>query len=49
MGIPATGKYASVTGITIERVVDGKIIEARNEWDRLGALQQLGALPAQSP
>src|SRR5688572_24588357 len=25
MGIPATGKYASVTGITIERVVDGKI------------------------
>jgi steroid delta-isomerase-like uncharacterized protein len=46
MGIPATGKYASVTGITIERVVDGKITEARNEWDRLGALQQLGVIPA---
>lgn len=45
MGIPPTGKYASVTGMTIDRVIDGKITESRSEWDRLGALQQLGALP----
>jgi steroid delta-isomerase-like uncharacterized protein len=45
-GIPATGKQATVTGITIDRIVDGRIAESWTNWDTLGLLQQLGALPA---
>jgi steroid delta-isomerase-like uncharacterized protein len=43
-GIAATGKQATVTGISIERIVDGKIAEDRTNWDTLGLLQQLGAV-----
>jgi steroid delta-isomerase-like uncharacterized protein len=45
LGIPATGKQASVTGITIDRIVNGKIAESWNNWDTLGLLQQLGVVP----
>jgi len=31
-----------VTGIAIDRVVDGKRVEGWVEWDMLGLLQQLG-------
>jgi len=46
MGIPATGKHATVTGITIDRIADGLIVESWNNWDTLGLMQQLGAIPA---
>jgi steroid delta-isomerase-like uncharacterized protein len=45
-GIPATGREATVTGITIDRIVDGRIAEQWNSWDTFGLLQQLGAIPA---
>jgi steroid delta-isomerase-like uncharacterized protein len=45
MGMPASGKQATVTGITIDRLEGGKIIESWNNWDTLGMLQQLGAVP----
>lgn len=45
-GIPATGKQATVTGITIDRIDDGRIVETWTNWDTLGLLQQLGAIPA---
>jgi steroid delta-isomerase-like uncharacterized protein len=44
-GIPATGKQATVTGMTIDRIVDGRIVETWNNWDTFGLLQQLGAIP----
>jgi steroid delta-isomerase-like uncharacterized protein len=44
-GIPATGKQATVTGITISRVVDGRLAESWISWDTLGLMQQLGAVP----
>jgi steroid delta-isomerase-like uncharacterized protein len=44
-GIPPTGKQATVTGISIARVVDGKVVEDRTNWDALGMMQQLGAIP----
>jgi steroid delta-isomerase-like uncharacterized protein len=44
-GIPATGKQATVTGITIDRIVGGRIVETWNNWDTFGLLQQLGAIP----
>lgn len=46
MGMPATGKQATVTGMTIDRIVDGRIAESWDNWDTLGLMQQLGAIPA---
>lgn len=41
LGIPPTGKTVHVTGITILRVVDGKAVEAWQNWDMLGMMQQI--------
>jgi steroid delta-isomerase-like uncharacterized protein len=46
MGVTATGKQATVTGITIDRIADGRIAESWTNWDTLGLMQQLGAIPA---
>jgi len=46
MGIPATGKAIAFTGITIDRVAGGKIVERWNQADFMGLMQQLGAIPA---
>jgi steroid delta-isomerase-like uncharacterized protein len=48
MGMPATGKQSTVTGITIDKIVNGRIAESWTNWDTLGMLQQLGAVPALS-
>lgn len=45
MGSPPTGKQATVTGITITRIVGGKAVEAWTNWDTLGLMQQLGLAP----
>ncbi len=45
-GIAATGKQATITGISIERFVDGKVVEDHTNWDTFGLMQQLGAIPA---
>jgi steroid delta-isomerase-like uncharacterized protein len=44
-GIAPTGKQATVTGISIERVVGGKIVEAHTNWDTFGLMVQLGVVP----
>jgi predicted ester cyclase len=46
LGITATGKQATVTGITIDRFAEGRVIESRTNWNTLGLLQQLGVVPA---
>ena len=46
MGMAPTGKQATVTGITIDRLENGRIAESRTNWDALGLMQQLGAVPA---
>ncbi len=46
MGIPATGKPVKVTGIDISRIVAGKIVEAWGEFDGMGIMQQIGAIPS---
>jgi len=45
-GIAPTGKQTTVTGITIDHWTDGKVAESWTNWDTLGLLQQLGAVPA---
>jgi predicted ester cyclase len=42
MGIPATGKQVTYTGINISRHIKGKYVEDWGNWDELGLLQQLG-------
>jgi steroid delta-isomerase-like uncharacterized protein len=44
-GLAPTGAHGSVTGISIDRWNDGKIVEAWSEWDNLGLARQLGAAP----
>ncbi len=44
MGIPATGKHVSFTGMYMARIVDGKIVEHWGEEDGVSLLQQLGLL-----
>jgi steroid delta-isomerase-like uncharacterized protein len=49
MGIPPTGKDIVVSGINISRIKDGKLVEDQINWDTLGMLQQLGAIPTGAP
>jgi predicted ester cyclase len=42
MGIPATGKQVTYTGINISRHINGKYVEDWGNWDELGLMQQLG-------
>lgn len=44
-GLPATGKKAELAGITIWRILDGKIKEEWSAFDQLSLMQQLGLLP----
>ena len=46
MGINPTGRQATVTGMTMDRIEDGRIVESWTNWDTLGLLQQIGAIPA---
>jgi steroid delta-isomerase-like uncharacterized protein len=43
MGMAPTGKVVHLTGITIARIREGKIVEGWDSWDQLGMLQQIGA------
>lgn len=44
-GLAPTGAHGSVTGISIDRWKDGKVVETWTEWDNLGLARQLGAAP----
>jgi steroid delta-isomerase-like uncharacterized protein len=44
-GIPPTGKAIEMTGITIYRLVGGKVAECWWNYDTMGAMQQLGVIP----
>jgi SnoaL-like polyketide cyclase len=46
MGIAPTGKDTVVSGLTLSRIANGKIVEEWTNWDTLGMLQQIGAVPA---
>ena len=44
-GLPATGKALTGRGITIWRIVDGRITEEWSAFDQLSIMQQLGLIP----
>jgi predicted ester cyclase len=43
---PPTGNRMEVTGISIERFSEGKVVEAWDSFDALGMMQQLGLIPS---
>ena len=45
-GMPPTRKQVAYSGILIYRIANGKVIEQWTEFDLLGLLKQLGALPS---
>lgn len=45
-GMKPTSRPVKVTGITILRIADGKIVESWGNSDTLGMMQQLGLTPA---
>jgi steroid delta-isomerase-like uncharacterized protein len=45
-GIPATGRHVSLTGISIDRIAAGKIVESWEVTDDMGLLRQLGVMPS---
>jgi steroid delta-isomerase-like uncharacterized protein len=49
MGVPATGKQVTVTGMAIVQVANGKIAQESVEIDMLGGLQTIGAIPVNPP
>ncbi len=44
-GLPATGKSGQLRGITIWRIVNGKITEEWSAFDQFSILKQLGLVP----
>jgi steroid delta-isomerase-like uncharacterized protein len=46
MGIPASGKPIHISGMVCSRFEEGKWVEDYTNWDTLGMLQQIGAIPA---
>jgi predicted ester cyclase len=49
MGVAPTGKRVEFVGSSIDRVVDGRIVESWVEVDLLGVLKQLDAAPEIGP
>jgi predicted ester cyclase len=45
MGVAPTGKQVRITGIIINRLSDGKIAESWTNYDALGVMRQIGAIP----
>jgi len=45
MGVAPTGNQVRITGITINRLSGGKIVESWSNYDALGMMQQIGAIP----
>ena len=45
MGVPPTNKKITLTGIHIDRIAGGKVVETWNYTDMLGVMQQLGVIP----
>lgn len=47
-GFPASNKKVKLTTSTIDRIVNGKIVEEWTEFDQMSMLQQIGAIPEMS-
>jgi steroid delta-isomerase-like uncharacterized protein len=46
LGIPATGRRVTVSGVVLDRLRAGKMADSRILMDTFGMMQQLGVIPA---
>ena len=46
MGVEPSGRQVTVRGISIDRFSGGKFVEARDNYDALGMMQQTGTIPS---
>ncbi len=46
MGVPPTDQRITMQGMTIDRFVDGKVVEGWDSFDMYGVLKQMGAIPS---
>ena len=44
-GIGPTGNQINISGVTVARLSNGKMVEGWVNWDALGLMQQLGVVP----
>jgi steroid delta-isomerase-like uncharacterized protein len=44
-GMAATGVKGETTGTTMLKIADGKVVNEWSNWDALGFMQQVGAIP----
>ena len=49
MGIEPTGNTSSVTGLSIDRIAGGKVVESWMNFDSLKMMQNIGAVPEMVP
>jgi steroid delta-isomerase-like uncharacterized protein len=47
MGVPPSGNRVEVMGVTISRIEGGKVAEEWDNYDALGMMQGIGAIPEQ--
>jgi predicted ester cyclase len=45
-GIPPTGKRFTIQGMFFDRLVNGKVLERRGQFDTMGMMMQLGVIPS---
>lgn len=48
MGAPPSGKPIDVGGLVLMKIVSGRVAELHGQFDQLGLMQQIGALPSAS-
>jgi steroid delta-isomerase-like uncharacterized protein len=46
IGIAATGRTVNISGTSIARIANAKVVEGWDNWDQLALLVQIGAVPA---
>ena len=40
--VPATGRRVRISGLILDRVAGGKVVERWEQWDQMSMMQQLG-------
>ena len=48
LGIPVTGKPVTISGVSVDHFMGGKIVDTWGLFDQLGMMQQLGVVPGQN-